>query len=83
MLIPFADDAKVIEIAEKLTVENGRDAVLIRGELEITKDKVGLQVAEELLEQLVSIIQTLRQAEHLPDKIGPAPRAKRVRNPLK
>lgn len=78
----FEDDAKR-ERAGGLIVENGKQAVTISGRTEITKDKAGLAVAEQLLEHLVLLVQLLRAEPNLPESVGPAPAIETIKNPTR
>lgn len=52
-----------------LTLENDLDRVSIYGNLQITKDQVGLDAAKALQQYLNVIVAKLEQSENLPEKI--------------
>ena len=80
-LVPFADDAASVSIAE-LTIENGTERIALYGSLDITRDKVGLARAKALMALLTEAVQHLEREKDLPDAV-PAPRpAKSVSNPF-
>ena len=65
-LKPYADDATSLSI-DGLTIENGQDCVAVYGNLDLTRDKQGLQNAHALkavIDEVVRILET--------DKIGRA-----------
>jgi hypothetical protein len=65
-----------------LTVENRLDRIELYGSLQITRDKAGLKLAEEMKDLIDAIAATLRADKNLPDHITIAP-AQRVDNPFK
>ena len=79
--VPFADDAKVRQVAG-FSIENGTGALALHGSLEITRDRAGLDRARALTALLQSIVACL-EADDLPAAIaedeGAAPT---VRNPF-
>lgn len=79
----FEDDAKRERAGGDMIIENGRQAVTISGRAEITKDRVGLAVAEQLLEHIVLLVQLLRAEDNLPETIGPAPAVQTIKNPTR
>lgn len=64
---PFSDDAASTTIGE-LAVENGTDAVMLSGSLEITRDKAGLKRAQALKALAEAICKEL-EAGDLPDYV--------------
>lgn len=80
--VPFADDARVAAIAG-LTVENGTERVLIHGDLELTRDRRGLEHARSLAALVDATVRALEAEPGLPEAVARAvaPPA-RVRNPF-
>ena len=82
----FENDEQSVNIGgDALTVENGRAAVTISGNLEITRDKAGLKKALALQEAVDSIVLALRDArDTLPDVATPEPPAQQgtIENPF-
>ena len=80
-LVPFADDAASVSIAE-LTIENGTERIALYGSLDITRDKQGLARARSLVTLLGQAVRHLETVQDLPDTL-PAPlAAKSVANPF-
>lgn len=52
-----------------LTLENGEDRINIYGNLQISKDRDGLQAAKVLQTYLNDIVKTLEQTSDLPEKL--------------
>ncbi|MDB5763961.1 MAG: hypothetical protein JWQ21_2956 [Herminiimonas sp.] len=69
-----------LQVIGNLTVENRVDWISLYGDLDITRDKDGLGLAQELKTMVNVIISTL-EGEHLPDKL-PTPVIKKVKNPF-
>jgi hypothetical protein len=64
---PFENEADSIDIGE-LTVENRLDRIELYGSAQITRDKAGLKLAQELKALIDAAVAKL-QAEDLPDHI--------------
>ncbi len=79
-LQPFADD-KSLTIGE-LTIENDTDRITFYGSLDITRDKLGKQHAENLKAMLDGICVALASDRALPDKLVPPDKPDRVSNPF-
>ncbi len=79
-LPPFENESSVLTIGG-LTLENRTDRVSIYGSLDLTRDKVGLELARTLKANLDAVVTKL-ESEHLPEKIGQASVVK-VDNPFK
>ena len=77
---PFADDSGSSSIGS-LVIENGRDKIALYGNLDITRDKAGLELARELLALVTKVTDALRADPNLPDQLPPAKR-ETVRNPF-
>jgi hypothetical protein len=80
MIKPFRNEKESLSIGE-LTIENRLDRIDLYGSLAITKDKAGLQLANELKAQIDAVVEAL-QKESLPDHVAVMP-AERVDNPFK
>jgi hypothetical protein len=80
MIKPFRNEKESLSIGE-LTIENRLDRIDLYGSLAITKDKAGLQLANELKAQIDAVVEAL-QKESLPDHVAAMP-AERVDNPFK
>lgn len=77
---PFQNAADSVSLGE-LTVENGEDRIAIYGSLNITRDKEGLQLAQELKALLDETVKLL-SSEKLLDHIQTKP-AEKIDNPFK
>jgi hypothetical protein len=64
-LKPFADDETVLTVGA-LTVENGTGSISVHGDVEIRRDRPGLEAAEALAKLFTDIAQDLRK-DPLPD----------------
>ena len=80
-LVPFADDATSVSIAE-LTIENGTERIALYGSLDITRDKVGLARARALKALLDQAVRHLETVQNLPEALPAPPAAKSVANPF-
>lgn len=78
---PFQNESEVITINNSLTIENRLDRVQIYGEIDITKDKKGLEYAFALKRQIDSIVEYLKK-QALPENIGVENVVKVVDNPF-
>lgn len=67
MLVPFADDETAMTIAS-MSVENGTTAIVLSGNLTISRDRTGLEVARRLKEFADALLAAL-QTEALPDHV--------------
>ncbi len=77
---PFANEADSITIGD-LTIENRLDRLEIYGSIQITRDKEGLALAQELKSLLDATLQVL-ESEELPDQVPIEPNDE-VDNPFK
>lgn len=66
----FADDSAVITAGD-LQIENGTDAVVLHGQLEIRRDKAGLASARILAQALADAVRVLEATPDLPDRAAP------------
>lgn len=78
-LQPFQDEATVLTL-DQMTLENRLDRIEIYGSLQITRDKAGLALAQEL-KQLIDATVAALEGEDLPAHITPRPLDK-VSNPF-
>ena len=76
----FANETDSITIGD-LTIENRLDRLEIYGSVQITRDKEGLALAQELKSLLDAALQVL-ESEDLPDQVPLAP-TDEVDNPFK
>ncbi|WP_373358383.1 hypothetical protein ACEN3H_01210 [Acinetobacter lactucae] len=79
MFKPFEKGTESSSI-EDLTLENDVDCVSIYGNLQITKDKVGLEQAKALQSFLKDVVTALEK-EELPEKIE-RPAEQEINNPF-
>lgn len=77
---PFAD-AKSVTIGG-LTIENDADRVAIYGSVDLTRDKLGREHAENLKAVLDAICVALAGDAALPDKVDGPDKPDRVSNPF-
>ncbi len=68
MFKPFEQGTESHSIHD-LTLENDLDRVSIYGNLQLTKDQVGLAAAKALQSYLNTIVAQLEQEQELPEKI--------------
>lgn len=72
----YANDDEVLNIeGDSLTVSNGTTRIVITGTLEIARDKRGLKAALALKAALDGVVDALRHAPALPDKLDDVPPA--------
>lgn len=76
---PFANEADVLEL-DNLMLENRLDRISISGDVDLTADKAGLELARRLHAQLGAVVEAL-EARELPDRLPP-PDVKTVDNPF-
>ena len=79
-LQPFANEADSITIGD-ITIENRLDRLELYGSVQITRDKEGLALAQELKALLDATLQIL-ESEDLPDQVPIEP-TDEVDNPFK
>ena len=76
---PFANEAESLQIDE-LTIENRLDRISIYGNIEITRDKAGLERAQQLQHLLNATVKVL-EGEDLPEARAIKP-SNQVQNPF-
>ena len=64
---PFTNESEVLAIGG-ISIENRLDRVSIFGDLDITRDKAGLEAVQQL-RQLLESVQLYLRAQTLPEKI--------------
>jgi len=77
---PFADEAVALRIGG-LTAENLLDRVSLWGNLDLTRDRAGLQRARELRALLDAVVAAL-EGEALPERGAPSEPPSTVKNPF-
>ncbi|HEX5514646.1 MAG TPA: hypothetical protein VFY81_09645 [Gammaproteobacteria bacterium] len=76
---PFENEAESLQIDE-LTVENRLDRISIYGNVDITRDKAGLERARQLQRLLNDTLKVL-EGEELPEAVATKP-SSQVPNPF-
>jgi hypothetical protein len=77
-LTPFADDAASLSIGE-MRLENGQERIALYGNLDLTRDKQGLQHARALRAVLDQVVRVLEADTALPDKVAPPERPVQIK----
>lgn len=67
LFTPFSDEAATLQVGG-LNIENRTDRVSLFGSLDITRDKIGLALAQELKGRIDQLVEVLK-SEHLPEKL--------------
>jgi hypothetical protein len=80
-LKPFADDAASIGFGG-LTVENGTDSITIYGQIDLTRDRTGLDQARALGRLLDEIVKVLENDTNLPERLAPPEEPDEAANPF-
>jgi hypothetical protein len=80
-LKPFADDSAALAIGD-FKIENGQDKIALYGNLDITRDRVGLKNAQALKALLDEVVRTLSAQKDLPATIPPLAPPASVKNPF-
>ena len=78
---PFANESESLGIGD-LTIENRTDRISIYGNIDLTRDKSGLEHARMLKAVLDRVVQVLESERDLPDKIAPPDMPDEVANPF-
>lgn len=66
---PYANEKDVLGIGN-LEIENRIDRVSLTGDLVLTKDKAGLELAKELQSLIGRVVKTLEAQNKLPDVVS-------------
>jgi hypothetical protein len=80
-ITPFANEEDSLEIGD-MTIENRQDQVAIYGDIQLTRDKRGLEQAKALKAVLDTVVDVLERDKNLPDQISYKP-TDEVDNPFK
>ncbi|MEB3766831.1 hypothetical protein [Acinetobacter sp. MD2] len=80
MFKPFEDDHSASAIYD-LNLENQLDCVNVYGNLQISKDKKGLETAKALQAFINSVVEALEQTPDLPEQVA-LQQEKEVENPF-
>lgn len=80
-LDPFANEEDSLEIGD-MTIENRLDQIAIYGDIQLTRDKRGLEQAKALKAVLDAVVDVLEHDKNLPDQISYKP-TDSVDNPFK
>ena len=78
---PFENEADSFSI-DDLTIENRTDRVVVYGNVDLTRDKPGLERARALKAHVDAVVTALEQAKNLPDKVEPPREPETVKNPF-
>ena len=78
---PFTNESESLGIGD-LTIENRTDRISIYGNIDLTRDKAGLEHARLLQAVLDKVVQALETEKNLPDKIAPPDIPDEVANPF-
>lgn len=78
-LVPFANEADVLHIGD-LMVENRLDRITLSGDVDLTLDRRGLELARRLHALLGDIVGKM-EGQDLPDELPP-PAVQQVENPF-
>ncbi|MBX9935238.1 MAG: hypothetical protein K2Y10_01430 [Burkholderiaceae bacterium] len=65
---PYDNESEVIRIGN-LEIENRVDRVVLMGDLVLTKDKAGLELAKELQILAARVVKALEKQKKLPDTV--------------
>jgi hypothetical protein len=78
---PFTNESESLGIGD-LTIENRTDRISIYGNVDLTRDKAGLEHARMLKAVLDRVVQVLESERDLPDRIAPPDIPDEVPNPF-
>lgn len=78
---PFQNESEVLSIGD-LDIENRADRVSVHGNVDLTRDKEGLENARALKAVLDKVVQVLESERDLPDKVAPPKETETVKNPF-
>jgi len=78
---PFQNESEIVTLSGTFSIENRLDRVQIYGQIDITRDKQGLEYAFALKHQIDTIVEQLKR-EDLPESITIENAAKVVKNPF-
>jgi hypothetical protein len=78
---PFTSESESLSIGD-LTIENRTDRISIYGNIDLTRDKAGLEHARLLQAVLDKVVQALESERNLPDEIAEPDMPDEVANPF-
>ena len=78
---PFQNESEVLSVGN-LDVENRTDRITVHGNVDLTRDKEGLENARALKAVLDKIVQALESQQELPDKVAAPREPTEVKNPF-
>jgi hypothetical protein len=78
---PFTDESESLSIGD-LTIENRTDRISIYGNIDLTRDRAGLEHARKLKAVLDKVVQALESEKNLPNDIAPPDMPDEVSNPF-
>ena len=78
---PLTSESESLGIGD-LTIENRTDRISIYGNIDLTRDKSGLEHARMLKAVLDRVVQVLENERDLPDRIAPPDTPDEVANPF-
>jgi hypothetical protein len=78
---PFANESESLDIGD-LTIENRTNRISIYGNIDLTRDKAGLEHARMFKAVLDKVVQALETEKSLPDKIALTNIPDEVANPF-
>lgn len=81
MLHPFENESESSSFGN-LTIENRSDRVTIYGDIDLTRDKIGLDHARHLKKIIDRVVTALENTQDLPETISPPIPTKPIRNPF-
>jgi hypothetical protein len=79
-ITPFKNEEESVTIGD-LTIENRLDRIELYGSVQITKDKAGLRLAQELRQLLDATVKALEAEKDLPEQVALTP-PDSVKNPF-
>jgi hypothetical protein len=78
---PFTNESESLGIGD-LTIENRTARISIYGNIDLTRDKAGLEHARMLKAVLDKVVQVLESEKNLPDRIASPDKPDEVANPF-
>jgi hypothetical protein len=79
-ITPFKNEEESVTIGD-LTIESRLDRIELYGSVQITKDKAGLRLAQELRQLLDATVKALEAEKDLPEQVALTP-PDSVKNPF-
>jgi hypothetical protein len=81
MIAPFQNESETVSFGS-FTIENRTDRVTAYGNVDLTRDKAGLELARRLRAVLDLVVQALENEPNLPDRVAPPETLDSVDNPF-